>query len=43
LVLGEQFGTTELLGTALALSGVYLVSRRLRRVPEESLMAETSG
>ena len=43
LVLGERFGTTELLGTGLALSGVYLVSRRARRVPEASLMAETSG
>jgi len=36
LVLGERFGTTELLGTGLALSGVYLVSRRVRRVPEAS-------
>jgi drug/metabolite transporter (DMT)-like permease len=43
LVLGERFGTTELLGTGLALSGVYLVSRRLRRVPGANLMAETSG
>jgi drug/metabolite transporter (DMT)-like permease len=43
LVLGERFGTMELLGTGLALSGVYLVSRRVRRVPEASLMAETSG
>jgi len=43
MVLGERFGTTELLGTGLALSGVYLVSRRVRRVPEASLMAETSG
>src|SRR6266568_4626558 len=43
LVLGERFGTTELLGTGLALSGVYLASRRVRRVPEASLMAETSG
>ena len=43
LVLGERFGTTELLGTGLALSGVYLVSRRDRRVPEASLNAETSG
>lgn len=43
LVLGERFGTTELLGTGLALSGMYLVSRRARRVPEASLMPETSG
>jgi drug/metabolite transporter (DMT)-like permease len=43
LVLGERFGTTELLGTGLALCGVYLVSRRVRRVPEASPMAETSG
>lgn len=43
LVLGERFGTTELLGTGLALSGVYLVSRRVRRLPKASLVAETSG
>jgi drug/metabolite transporter (DMT)-like permease len=43
LVLGERFGSTELLGTGLALSGVYLVSRRVRRGPETNLMAETSG
>jgi drug/metabolite transporter (DMT)-like permease len=43
LALGERFGTTELLGTGLALSGVYLVSRRVRHVPEPNLMAETSG
>ena len=36
LVLGERFGTTELLGTGFALSGVYLVSRRVRRLPEAS-------
>jgi drug/metabolite transporter (DMT)-like permease len=43
LVLGERFGATELLGTGLALSGVYLVSLRVRRVTEASLTAETSG
>jgi drug/metabolite transporter (DMT)-like permease len=43
VVLGERFGTTELLGTGLALSGVYLVSRRVRRVPEASLMASRPG
>ena len=43
LVLGERFGTTELLGTGLALSGVYLVSRRVRRVPAASLMARRPG
>jgi drug/metabolite transporter (DMT)-like permease len=43
LVLGERFGTTEVLGTGLALSGVYLVSRRDRRLPQASLTAETSG
>jgi drug/metabolite transporter (DMT)-like permease len=43
LVLGERFGAAELLGTGLALSGVYLVTRRVRREPEASLMAETPG
>ncbi|HZZ86498.1 MAG TPA: DMT family transporter [Anaeromyxobacteraceae bacterium] len=43
VILSERFGTAELLGTGLALSGVYLVTRRLRRVPEASLTAETSG
>jgi len=43
LVLGERFETTELLGTGLALFGVYLVSRRVRRVPEPSLTAEAAG
>jgi drug/metabolite transporter (DMT)-like permease len=42
LALGERFGTTELLGTGLALCGVYLVSRRGRRVPEASLGAEAA-
>jgi drug/metabolite transporter (DMT)-like permease len=36
LVLGERFGTTELLGTGLALSGVYLVSRRPHRARRRS-------